>query len=60
MPNQIRDKQEFLDWLKEKGIEYPNLGINSPIGNAWGVAGELSMLRRKFLEEKENNAKSSS
>jgi hypothetical protein len=51
------DKKSFRKWLQLKGINYPNLGVNRQAGNAWGVAGELALLRRKYMEETESGQK---
>ena len=54
---EVIDKRRFREWLQSKGIKYPNLGINRPAGNAWGVAGELALLRRKYREETQDGEK---
>ena len=40
----------FHEWLERRGIEWPNLGVNMPAGNAWGAAEMLSYERRAWRE----------
>lgn len=49
------NRMSFAEWLKSKSISYPNLGVNRPAGNAWGVSAELAELRRQWEKETEGD-----
>lgn len=44
----IDTKPSFLEWLKQNNIQYPNLGINYPIGASWVACENLCYLYKKY------------
>jgi len=38
----------FNDWLSRRGIEYPDLGVNCPVGSDWTQAENLGRLGRMY------------
>ena len=48
VPELRLEKPGFNQWLKSRGIEWPNLGVNFPAGASWAAANMMAELIRQY------------